>query len=165
MTPTKIRRLEWTPGHLRLDSGSTINLPQAKFAHNVCFAQHAGEQLVVVTCGVPTASHGGIFGYDAKTKKVKWQVEGELAGMTKSIKAQEVTTDGQGHLFVSDNHNKCIQMFDFNGNYLGGVLKKGDHGLRTPRALTWCKGLSSLVVVHGGAPVFISVIKVQTEKS
>ena len=164
-TPSKIRRLEWTEDHSRLESGSFVSLPQANIAHNICFAQYAAEPLVVVTCGVPEAFPGGIFGYNAKTKKVKWQVEGELAGMTESLNAQGITTDGQGHLFVSDDNNRCIQMFDLDGKYLGAVLEEGDYDLSDPLALTWCRGLSSLVVVHGGAPVFISVIKVQTANS
>ena len=163
--PSRIKRLELTSDLVSLDSGSIINLPQTNIAHNVCFAQYALKHVVVVTCGVPYSSHGGIFGYNVKTKKLEWQVEGKLAGMTESLKAQGITADDDGHLFASDDNNSCIQMFDIDGQYLGAVLKKGDHGLSDPHALTWCKGLSSLVVVHGRGARFISVIKVQTVNS
>ena len=61
-----------------------------------------------------------------------------------------VTTDGHDYLFVCDQYNWCIQMFHTAGVYMQPVLRCKEHGMSKPILIRWCKGLSSLVVVHQG---------------
>ena len=72
--------------------------------------------MVVVTgCG------DEIFAYDARSGEWKWGVEGKLEGMSEELVAHGVATDGIGHLFVGDQHNKCIQIFSVDGRYMGAL--------------------------------------------
>ena len=75
------------------------------------------------------------------------------------IRPKGVTTDGQGHVFVTDENNKCIQIFSAGGKYVGVLLKEGQQGLGEPRRVRWNDATSSLVVAHKkDRNIFISVI-------
>ena len=61
----------------------------------------------------------GIHCYSTTTKSLKWKMTGKLLGTKNASEARKVTTDGRGHLFVSDGVNRCIQMFSVSdGQYL-----------------------------------------------
>ena len=67
--------------------------------------------------------------YNTTTKSLKWSVAGKLPGMKNGLDTKGVTTDGRGHLFVTDGFsgNRCIQMFSISdGQYLGCLIKGGE---------------------------------------
>ena len=82
--------------------------------------------------------------------------------MNKVLKAQGLTTDDHGHLFVCDDNNKCVQMFHVaDGRYLGAVLSEGEQGLGEPFLVTWCSRMSSLVVINLKDGIFITVLLIE----
>ena len=62
-----------------------------------------------------------------------------------TIVADGVTTDGQGHLFVCDYGNQCIQKFSVDGVYKGALVT--DRELGRPHQVAWCENTDSLVVL------------------
>ena len=127
-------------------------LVTAKQPHPVCFmiqTEFEGKDFIIISHGNPHAPRGGIYAYNTESKQLEWRVEGRLPGMSKVLKAQGLTTDEHGHLFVCDDNNKCIQMFCVSdGRYLGAVIKPKQCGLGDPWAITWSRKRSSLVVIH-----------------
>ena len=78
----------------------------------------------------------------------EWQEK--LPGMQKVLYPVHITTDGRGHLFVSDgvNGNRCIQMFSVSdGQYMGCLIKEGEQGLGHPNTICWHSASHSLAVV------------------
>ena len=91
-------------------------------------------------------------------------VTGYLPGMEHKINPRAVTTDGQGHLFVCDDYNDCLQMFSTDGSYLGAVLRQGAQGFGRPFRARWSGDTDSLVVAHvKDENCHISVISVNTD--
>ena len=102
-----------------------------------------GEQLIIKSFG-----GGGIRASDAITGKTKWEVKGRLPGMDKWMAARGIDTDGLGHLFVCDPANQCVQMFNFDGEYVRSLLRSEEQDLGTPFKIRWCSDISSAVVLH-----------------
>ena len=91
-------------------------------------------------------------------------VTGYLPGMEHKINIRAVTTDGQGHLFVCDDYNDCLQMFSTDGRYLGAVLTQGAQGFGRPLRARWSGDTDSLVVAHvKDENCHISVISVNAD--
>ena len=61
-----------------------------------------------------------------------FHVTGYLPGMEHKINPRAVTTDEEGHLFVCDDYNDCLQMFSTDGRYLGAMLRQGAQGSDAP---------------------------------
>ena len=107
--------------------------------------QNGAEELIIAT-----TSKDGIYCYRTTTKSLKWRVAGKLPGMQKVLYPVHITTDGRGHLFVSDgvNGNRCIQMFSVSdGQYMGCLTKEGEQGLGHPNTICWHSASHSLAVV------------------
>ena len=78
--------------------------------------------------------------------------------MNKIVKAQGLTADENGRLFICDDNNKCVQMFNVaDGRYLGTLIENGKQGLGDPVRIVWCSRMSSLVVIHFKDGIFITV--------
>ena len=84
-----------------------------------CVSQE-GYQLIIKSFG-----HNGISACDSVTGNTRWEVRGRLPGMQKCMTVGGIATDGQGHLFVCDTANQCIQIFSLYGDYLGVLLRSG----------------------------------------
>ena len=102
----------------------------------MCFVQHGHKQLLLVAAG-----DEGLFAYDINTDELEWEVD-ETPGTEFIFSACGVTTDGCGHLFVTDGNNDCIQMFSVSGRNLGCLMKDK---LCEPDNICWCKETSSLI--------------------
>ena len=84
------------------------------------YAQQNNKEFILV---VPQ-SLSGIKAYDANSGFLEW--DKELPGMTRCA----LIPDGHGHLFVSDQDNKCIHLLSvLDGEYLGCLIKEGEQGL------------------------------------
>ena len=95
-------------------------------------------------------------------KTFPYSVARRLANMAKPMSPYAVTSTGRGHLFVYDENNRCIHMFNLNKNdkYIGVLLNAGDLGLGEPTRLRWCQKMSSLIVVHKvNGKISISIVK------
>ena len=133
----------------------------------MCHTFHQGDhQLVITLTGLDEEIKGtGLHAYDAASEEQNWSVkEKNSANQINDICFAGVTTDGNGHLFVCDVNNTCVQIFSTDGTYMGPLIKKGQQGLGCPEWICWCEASSSLVVSHtdknqSDSNVKISVIK------
>ena len=143
-------------------SSGLLFATQTGTAYWMCLATFENKELLVVTCGYPELTKGGVHVYNLKTKKLEWSFEGRLPSMNKVIKAQGLTTDDDGHLFVCDDNNRCVQMFNIaDGRYLGTLIESGERDLGDPIRIRWCSRISSFVIIHSiNDKWWISVYKV-----
>ena len=73
-----------------------------------------------------------------------------------------VTSHGNGHLYLCERHNGCVQMYTLDGRCLGILIGKGGQGLGEPQWIQWCSGPSSFIVAHAkGGRWQISVVEVR----
>ena len=79
--------------------------------------------------------------------KLAHKIQAGMPGMKEKLLPRGVTADDQGHLFVCDEANACIQLFSVsNGSYSGTLLKMGRKGLGIPRGIACCKTSKWLAV-------------------
>ena len=57
-----------------------------------------------------------------------------------------VTTDGRGHIFISDPKNCVVSLFSSDGVELSTVMDLRDIG--RPGPICWCESLLSLIVAY-----------------
>lgn len=130
-----------SPPELKADANVTH--VQQDIVWDMCCVQDRNKHLLLTTGGFD-----GVNAYNTDTDQVEWCKKGTLTGMEEQMMAEGVTTDGRGHVFISDESNRCIHMLSNKGSYLGVLLKEGEQGLGRPRLVHWCSETSSLVVAH-----------------
>ena len=124
--------------------GTNVTRTEQAGVHDMCCVQSTpSKPLLIVAYG-----YQGAFAYDTTTSTVEWNVKGKLPGMTKILSVKQITTDASGHLFMCDDYNDCIQMFNLEGQYMGAATREGDPYIGKPWIIQWCKSTSSLVVAH-----------------
>ena len=129
-----------SPPELRADAN--ITHVQQDNVWDMCCVQDRNKHLLLTTGGFD-----GVSAYNTDTDQIEWCKKGTLAGMEEQMMAEGVTTDGCGHVFISDESNGCIHVLSNKGFHLG-VLKEGEQGLGRSRLIHWCNEASSLVVAH-----------------
>ena len=107
------------------------------------FMKNSNQRLLITTGGFD-----GVNAHNTGTDKLEWSVKGGLSGVGDEMTAEGVTSDGHGHLFVSDENNKCVHVFSISGDHVGTVLHEGEQGLGRPRLIHWCDSSFSLIVAH-----------------
>ena len=152
----RLREVYWldlSDGKPKPASGKCVIHTENTTINDMCFVQDGDKQLLIVAAG-----DRGVFAYDTENDKVEWKVGENLSGNEKHIKAMGITTDGRGHLFVTDHNNHCIQMFSVSdGKYLGYLILDSKmipsrsfitwprkENFR-PHEILWCEEMSSLV--------------------
>ena len=79
--------------------------------------------------------------------QIEWSFDESMRGMKEKLQPRGVTADDQGHVFVCDEANACIQLFSVsNGSYSGTLLKMGRKGRGMPRGIACCKNSKWLAV-------------------
>ena len=73
-------------------------------------------------------------------------MNGEELEIEKEMFSYGVTTDGCGHLFVTDYNNECIKMFSASDDQYLVPLMKGVKIIRGKFSVHWSAESSSLVV-------------------
>ena len=145
--------------------GTVLNIPHEDyFSSMFCVTESETNRKFLVT------SHyysGRVFAYNMETGAEEWSLPSDIPGATTTMQSCGITTDGNGHLFVCDINNSCIQMFDMNGGYIGVLLSGGEQGIGNPKWAGWCDDSHSLIVAHvKNEKWFISVVNVKaTDKS
>ena len=142
--PHEIRWLDCSTATIKPADGVHVTKTQQRFIQDMCCVQVGDKTLVVATSGFG----GAIYAYNTAQNAIEWTVEGRLPGMRTNMKPHGVTTDGQGHLFVCDSDNKCIQMFSMDGEFMGSVLKEETQGFDQLAAICWSWSSNSLILVH-----------------
>ena len=131
----------------------------------MCHIEGTNNLVITLTGWFQEIKGTGFHSYDVATQERIWSVKKKNpANMPRDICFTGVTTDGNGHLFVCDVNNACVQMFSTDGAYTGPLIKEGEQGLGCPEWIRWCTASSSLVVSHTdkeqrGSNVKISVLK------
>lgn len=128
---------------LHTERHKTGKSPTSKIYEMSC-AYNAEKQhlLIIVT------TSGRLRAIDSKNGDPMWEVPRNLPHLKSPWSADGVTTDGCGHLFVSDTRNKSVHMFSTEGEHLQEVFGKEQLGPDKSRYVGWIKKRSSLVVVH-----------------
>ncbi len=85
----------------------------------------------------------GMSAYNTDSGELEW-VAKVIA--EKPFAPHSVTSDGRGHLFVSDTANRCIQVFSTEGTHLGPILSEDKWDLGSPTSLDWADSIPALVV-------------------
>ena len=140
-----------------------IRLREFDVIFDLCLVHDGNKQLLIV------ASRDSLCAYDTATDKLEWTLGRRLPGMENRMGPRGVTTDGHGHLFITDLSNQCIQMFSVSEiRYLGCLMKNAEifkehgHSTLTQVNIRWCKKASSLICVcQVGRKWSIHVIQVQ----
>ena len=138
---------------------------QEDFITDMCRVEGTNNLIITLTGFSREFKGTGFYSYDVDTEEQKWSVkEKNSANQINDICFAGVTTDGNGHLFVCDINNACVQIFSTDGTYMGPLIKKGQQGLGCPEWICWCEASSSLVVSHtdenqSDSNVKISLIK------
>ena len=141
--PRQIHWLDCNEGKPKLVKEISFTTSVPYLSDMIGVLNDAQELVIGVT------SENGIHCYSTTNKNLKWSMAGNLSGMQKVLDAERVTTDGHGHLFVSDYDNRCIQMFSVSdGQYLGCLIKEGAQGLGLPYGICWNSASHSLAVAH-----------------
>ena len=90
-----------------------------------------------------------IKAYNSTTGQLKWTAEKKVPSTYRTFGGNGLTGDGNGHLFVWEAHNKCIQMFStLNGQYLGSLMKGVKLGLGSVFCLQYHQSSKSLLVAN-----------------
>ena len=155
--PCEIRYLDCAASQPQPET--RVTQTQQHFVRDMCYVQQQqqqqdGDKSLLVTTHFSTVFdkriESGIRAYNTATQEMEWCITGKIgeARTEAEISPCGVATDGRGHLFICDPVNGCVQMFSTVGQYLGVLLKEGDHGLGKPRWLCWIQGISSLVLTH-----------------
>ena len=135
------------------DGKSVISTEQTDI-EDMCFVKDGEKQLLVVAGG-----NEGLSAYNTVRDALQWKIDGHLSGNEMVMKPMGVTTDGRGHLFIADSHNRRIQMFVApDGQYLGYLLLDKteiprsrfvyynfEEIFRFPWRIRWCEETSSLM--------------------
>ena len=128
---------------------------------DMCFVDISGLQLFIIV-----TQSGNLYASDVTDTDQfphVWQAKRNLPKNSQPMFAKGVTTDGQGHLFVRDTTNDCIQMFGTDGKFIKTVVRKGQQGLNNIWRVLWYDKMSSLIVGHSEQEslyTFISVVKI-----
>ena len=108
---------------------------------DICCTEHDGEKLLIVA-----DEDEVIHVCNTATEELKWIMKERKQYQQKRFKPLGVAADERGHLFVSDEISKCIQMFSVSdGQHLGRI---GLDGKQSIEFIQWRETTSSLVVVY-----------------
>ena len=124
-------------------TGVNVTHTQQGSADDISCIYHDQNMLLVVT-----KSLEGMYAYDVVQDALAWKVEGQVGLFAKQMTPESIATDGQGHLFVGDCANSCIQVFTTYGVYLGYIEKELGQASTQPPRISWCNSMSSLLVAR-----------------
>ena len=123
-------------------AGVDISHTQQGSADDISCIYHDQNMLLVVT-----KSLEGMYAYDVSKDALAWKVEGQVGLFAKQMTPESIATS-QGHLFVGDCANSCIQVFTTYGVYLGYIEKELGQASTQPPRISWCNSMSSLLVAR-----------------
>ena len=123
-------------------SQNTIHTNSEK-AQNLCYVKDGNKKLLFFV-GVKRELNA----FDIESDKLEWCVKGRLPENSEVFVPFSITADGNGHIFVCDLGNRCIQMFSASGKYMRALMKEGDQDIGMPTIVYWNKTKSCLMVLH-----------------
>ena len=165
-SPREVHWLDLSDREPKPAKGKCVIHTKNKYIYDMCFVQDGDKQLLIVAGGdegfftSKTTKGPSLFAYDTEKDKLEWKVGENLPGNKEHMRAAGVTTDGRGHLFVTDRNNDRIQMFYVSdGAYLGHLILDTEilrfrgflpwRQILPPCGILWCEKMSSLVYTSG----------------
>ena len=144
--PLQVGLLDCSASPPELMEGESNILKDQCWMHDMCVTNQGGKELLVGTYG----RSGTIMqAVNICSHEVEWQIERGVLGKQSIREPHDLTTDGQGHLFVNDSINdSSVQLLSFGGKHLSCVLQKGEQSLGEMRSIRWSKILNGLLVIH-----------------
>ena len=113
------------------------------YVHDMCLVENENEKLLIIDTITL------IKAYNTTTGQLKWTAEKKVPSTYRTFGSNGLTGDGNGHLFVWESHNKCIQMFStLNGQYLGSLMRGVKLGLGSVFCLQYHESSKSLLVAN-----------------
>ena len=153
--PTEVR---WVPMDISTNppqptaGGRTLTLHH-KNVRDICYTSINNKELLVYAC------EDGVFAQNVRSSLQEWSItkttQGSLVKGNTWVKILgalvrenvcSITTDGRGHIFISDPKNCVLSLFSSDGVELGTVMDLRDIG--RPGPICWCESLLSLVVAY-----------------
>ena len=116
-----------------------------------------------ITLYAVNSYHKQVYACSVTTRELLWSlVELQPDGMNHPMNPSGITTDRNGHLFICDMANNCIQIFYTDGTYICALDCNNKMELGNPDRVAWSKIESALVVTHRvKGKYLISVLTVQ----
>ena len=105
-------------------SNKTISVAgrlQDYFLYDLCSISQGNDQLILSSFG-----YKGIYAFNASTRNTKWKIFEKLSGMDTCMRARGIATDEEGHLFVCDADNQCVQRRTESGDTKQDLLAPQD---------------------------------------
>ena len=142
-SPREVHWLDLSDGEPKPAPGKPVIHTQNNDIEDMCFVQYENKKLLIVA-----DYHEGISAFNTETDEQEWIVCGQLSGMEKDLDPQGVTTDGRGHLFVSDARNLCVHVLSAtDGSYITCLLKGKESPLgKDLGMIRWCEKIKSLIL-------------------
>ena len=120
-TPRNVRWLNCVVAPPSPVRGNDVTHTHHALIWDLCCVKHGGDKELVIM----TRANNGLVAFSTQRgQQAGWTVKGKLTGMSMDMSVWGITSDGQGHLFVCDINNSCVQMFTTSGRYMGTVLRK-----------------------------------------
>ena len=138
--PSAIRALDCSTSPPK--PSTTVVHTQQYFLRDMCCVEN-GEKHLLVTSSYTNR----LDAFNTETDELEWSVNGNVTEEDKEIHPSGVTAGGNGHLFVCDNNNKCVQMFSADGVHVKTLLRQGQQAIGEPLCIRWCDDDDSSVLV------------------
>ena len=134
--PTEVR---WVPIDMSTNpphptAGSRTLRLHHKYVRDVCYTSINNKELLVYAC------EDGVFAQNVRSSLQEWSItnttQGSLVkgnwvkilGASVRVNVCSITTDGRGHVFISDPKNFVVSLFSPDGVELGTVMDLRDIG-------------------------------------
>ena len=139
-SPHEVHWLDCSTSPPKPSGGTIVTRTKEDHFRSMCCAQ-SGEKRLLITTGA-----GSVHAYDTKSNSLEWSLTDKLPGNSREMNPQSVTADQEGHLFISDSNNACVQMFSCaDGKYMGALLKSESYQVSS---ICWNKEFTSMIVAR-----------------
>ena len=139
-SPPEVHWLDCTTSPPKPSGGTNVTRTKEDHIRSMCCAR-SGEKRLLITTGAAS-----VYAYDTKSNSLEWSVTDKLPGNLREMSPQSVTADQEGHLFISDSNNACVQMFSCaDGKYMGALLKSESYRVSS---ICWNKEFASMIVAR-----------------
>ena len=141
--PCEIKWLDCTCASPKPNSRQNTIHTNSEKAQNMCYITDNNKKLLFFV-----NVQRELNAFNIENDKLEWCVKGKLPNNSEVFVPFSLTADGNGHIFVCDVGNRCIQMFSTNGRYMHALIKEGEQDIGMPMVINWNKTRSCLMVLH-----------------
>ena len=143
--PLQVGLLDCSASPPKLLEGESNILKDQCWMHDMVVTNQGDKELLV---GTYDRSGTIMQAVNLCSHEAEWQIERDDRGKASIREPHDLTSDGQGHIFVNDSINKSAHLLSFDGKHLSCVLQKGEQSLGEICSVRWCETLNGLLVIH-----------------